>query len=140
MASKIVGSAQRRRAGAVLQHGSLLLARSSRTPELPGVCDVADESAGNHDWSDRLLAANSPALGLRRVAVEVPDEVRARAMELQRDALPKPRMDRTDAVTLRVKRCGITVSRIRHDSTKSGSWISERLSYNGMRCDIAGVA
>ena len=43
---KIVGSAQRRRGGAVLQHGSLLLARSCRTPELLGVCDVADESRG----------------------------------------------------------------------------------------------
>ena len=41
---KIVGSAQRRRGGAVLQHGSILLARSSRTPELPGLCDVADLS------------------------------------------------------------------------------------------------
>ena len=42
---KIVGSAQRRRGGAVLQHGSVLLARSCRTPELPGVCDVADVRA-----------------------------------------------------------------------------------------------
>ena len=33
---------QRRRGGAILQHGSVLLARSSSVPELPGVCDVAD--------------------------------------------------------------------------------------------------
>ena len=51
----------------MLQHGSLLLARSCRTPELLGVCDVADESAGNHDWSDRLLARIPSALGLRRL-------------------------------------------------------------------------
>jgi lipoate-protein ligase A len=80
---KVVGSAQRRRGGAVLQHGSLLLACSSRTPEILGVCDVADESAGNHDWSDRLLSRIPPALGLRRLDAQVPAEVRARALELQ---------------------------------------------------------
>jgi lipoyl(octanoyl) transferase len=87
---KIVGSAQRRRGGAVLQHGSLLLARSCRTPELLGVCDVADESAGNHDWSDRLLARIPLALGLRRVDVEVPAEARARASEHQRARYENP--------------------------------------------------
>lgn len=35
--SKVVGSAQRRRHGAVLQHGSILLQTSDRTPELPGL-------------------------------------------------------------------------------------------------------
>jgi lipoyl(octanoyl) transferase len=38
---KIVGSAQRRRRGAVLQHGSLLLRRSEFAPEFPGVLDLA---------------------------------------------------------------------------------------------------
>ena len=87
---KVVGSAQRRRGGAVLQHGSLLLARSCRTPELLGVCDVADESAGNHDWSDRLLARIPPALGLRRLDAQVPAEARARASELQRARYQNP--------------------------------------------------
>jgi lipoate-protein ligase A len=80
---KIVGSAQRRRGGAVLQHGSLLLARSSRTPELLGVCDVADESARNHDWSNRLLGCIPSALGLRRVDSQVPVSARDRARELE---------------------------------------------------------
>src|SRR5947199_272477 len=39
--SKLVGGAQRRRSGAVLQHGSLLLARSPATPELPGLSELA---------------------------------------------------------------------------------------------------
>ena len=39
-AVKLVGSAQRRRAGAVLQHGSLLLRRSVVTPELAGLSDL----------------------------------------------------------------------------------------------------
>lgn len=39
--TKICGSAQRRRRGAVLQHGSLLLAASDRAPELPGIAQRA---------------------------------------------------------------------------------------------------
>lgn len=39
--AKIVGSAQRRRRGAVLQHGSILLGRSQHAPELPGIVDLA---------------------------------------------------------------------------------------------------
>lgn len=38
---KIAGSAQRRRRGAVLQHGSVLLARSSAAPELPGIAEIS---------------------------------------------------------------------------------------------------
>jgi lipoate-protein ligase A len=39
---KVIGSAQRRREGAVLQHGSILLARSPAAPELPGLRDRLD--------------------------------------------------------------------------------------------------
>jgi lipoate-protein ligase A len=38
---KIVGSAQRRRQGAVLQHGSILLACSEAAPEFPGILEIA---------------------------------------------------------------------------------------------------
>jgi lipoate-protein ligase A len=38
---KVVGSAQRKRRGAVLQHGSLLLAVSPFTPSLPGIFDLS---------------------------------------------------------------------------------------------------
>lgn len=37
---KIVGSAQRRRRGAVLQHGSILLRTSSHAPEFPGIREL----------------------------------------------------------------------------------------------------
>ena len=37
---KIVGSAQRRHRGGLLQHGSLLLRRSAAAPELPGIFDL----------------------------------------------------------------------------------------------------
>lgn len=42
---KIVGSAQRRRGGAVLQHGSILLGRALETPELPGIAELATSSS-----------------------------------------------------------------------------------------------
>jgi lipoate-protein ligase A len=38
---KIVGSAQRRRQGAILQHGSILIRASSHTPDLPGLLDLS---------------------------------------------------------------------------------------------------
>ena len=79
---KIVGSAQRRRGGAVLQHGSLLLARSCRTPELLGVSDVAGESAGHHDWADRIVKRIINALELEPRAADIPARVAARAAEL----------------------------------------------------------
>lgn len=37
---KLLGSAQRRRRGAILQHGGLVLAASHLTPELPGIVDL----------------------------------------------------------------------------------------------------
>ena len=40
---KIVGSAQRRRRGTVLQHGSILLSQSSCAPELPGFNELTGQ-------------------------------------------------------------------------------------------------
>lgn len=37
---KVAGSAQRKHRGAILQHGSLLIAQSAAAPELPGVVDL----------------------------------------------------------------------------------------------------
>jgi len=87
---KIVGSAQRRRAGAILQHGSVMLAHSWHTPELPGVCDVADVHAEPREWSGRLLARIPEALGLHPVANGVPNEVLERAAELERTVYRSP--------------------------------------------------
>ena len=59
--AKVLGSAQRRQATAVLQHGSLLLRRSPAAPELPGLVQLAPEastySAGwvRQQWLERLI-------------------------------------------------------------------------------------
>jgi len=51
--AKICGSAQRRRGGAILQHGSLLLRASKAAPELPGLVEV---SGANFDEAELLAA------------------------------------------------------------------------------------
>ena len=58
---KILGSAQRRSATAILQHGSLLFKRSSFAPELPGLCDLVERPFSEEDlvakWLDRIAAS-----------------------------------------------------------------------------------
>lgn len=62
---KVLGSAQRKRDGAILQHGSVLLERSPRAPQLAGINDFlanADRRTADQ-WSHELATAISSALG-----------------------------------------------------------------------------
>lgn len=59
---KIVGSAQRRRRGAVLQHGSLLLKRSPYAREYSGLFDLVDEPPLMEEWIPALASRISPLL------------------------------------------------------------------------------
>jgi lipoyl(octanoyl) transferase len=43
--AKVVGSAQRRQRGALLQHGGILLAKSAFTPALPGIQELSGRAA-----------------------------------------------------------------------------------------------
>ena len=54
--SKVVGSAQRKRKGAILQHGSILLARSEFASMLPGISDFAREPVYLKWLAERLAA------------------------------------------------------------------------------------
>lgn len=58
--AKIAGSAQRRSAGSILQHGSVLVATSNAAPELPGIKQTASCSVDPEDlmccWRARLLS------------------------------------------------------------------------------------
>lgn len=55
---KICGSAQRRRRGAILQHGSVLLAASTAAPELPGIAELTGKDLSGpalvEDWAREL--------------------------------------------------------------------------------------
>jgi len=60
--AKIAGSAQRRRRGAILQHGSVLLARSLAAPELFGLAELGGKVIAAQDlseaWRARLADRN----------------------------------------------------------------------------------
>ncbi len=57
-AAKIAGSAQRKRKGALLQHGSVLLARSAHAPQLDGIKELSQRECRTEDlieeWSVRM--------------------------------------------------------------------------------------
>ncbi len=80
--AKVVGSAQRRRPGAVLQHGSLLLRRSAATPELPGLSDLSMSASGGVDWAARLGIVIPSTLGLDPKPGRVSECEAARARSL----------------------------------------------------------
>jgi lipoyl(octanoyl) transferase len=81
---KIAGSAQRRRRGAVLQHGSILLSRSPLAPELPGIAELTGISLS----PARLIDAWTPRLATRLPATfelaDLDERRRSRAEELAR--------------------------------------------------------
>jgi len=62
---KICGSAQRRRNGAVLQHGSVLLAQSDAAPELPGVAELAKVEITPAELADRWAERLTDKLDLQ---------------------------------------------------------------------------
>lgn len=85
--AKLVGSAQRRRPRAVLQHGALVLERSDATPELPGLRELAGPGLAAEPWADRLAQRLPEALGLDpRPPASLTPEERASAHRL-RDAV-----------------------------------------------------
>jgi lipoate-protein ligase A len=59
---KIMGSAQRRRRGVLMQHGGVLLAQSSSAPELPGLAELTGKQLGE-DFIKDWIRALSQKLG-----------------------------------------------------------------------------
>jgi lipoate-protein ligase A len=82
---KVVGSAQRRRFGAILQHGSILLRRSDRTPELPGLFDLASIPYEPSVWGDEIVRGVAGALGLELAVHDVAAQVRSRARDFEHE-------------------------------------------------------
>lgn len=85
---KVLGSAQRRRRGAVLQHGALLLRRSPYAPDFPGIADLVPSiTESDLDSLDSAMGqAIAERLGRPRViqAADLPASVRVRASALTR--------------------------------------------------------
>jgi len=68
---KVAGSAQRRRRNGMLQHGSVLLSRSSHAPELPGIADLAERSPSMDELREVWSARICDRLGIRLVRGDV---------------------------------------------------------------------
>lgn len=83
---KILGSAQRRRRGAVLQHGSLLLSRSPYAPEFPGIAELAPHAI----LPDRLTAE----LAARVVHLLAPSQAPSILSPAERDRVRSLQLDR----------------------------------------------
>ena len=64
---KVVGSAQRRRKGAVLQHGSLLAATSPFAPDVPGLAELTGLPAERAERAVRIAALRFARLLTRDV-------------------------------------------------------------------------
>lgn len=78
---KVLGSAQRRRRGALLQHGALLLHRSAHAPELPGLCDLFP-GCQLPDIAREVTRNLSQRLGVCWCASELSDDENRQAHEL----------------------------------------------------------
>jgi lipoate-protein ligase A len=81
---KIVGSAQRRWRSALLQHGSILLARSSAAPELPGFSDLTGETINAATLAAALATAIGKIVGVQPEPVPLPASLVDRTEQIQR--------------------------------------------------------
>jgi lipoate-protein ligase A len=79
---KIVGSAQRRHRGALLQHGGILMAGSRFTPELRGIEELADKHLFPEDLAAAIADVFAAQTGviLRAVALSEAEEERIREL------------------------------------------------------------
>jgi lipoate-protein ligase A len=80
---KIVGSAQRRRRGAVLQHGSLLLDASPHATELPGVNDLSNAERVTSEIGKTLGRSIARQLGTVETIADWPGGFADRISELE---------------------------------------------------------
>lgn len=78
---KVLGSAQRRRKGAVLQHGSLVLRRSAYAPQFPGLLDVSGLTAEPFGFQNRLAQSLAGCLAETYTAEELTDAELAAARQ-----------------------------------------------------------
>jgi len=79
---KVAGSAQRRRRGAVMQHGSVILRRSAAAPEIAGLNDLTGKNLEADELADRWAGELASALGVSWEHSALSASEAARAAEL----------------------------------------------------------
>jgi lipoate-protein ligase A len=84
-ANKVLGSAQRRRRGAVLQHGSLVLRRSPFAPEFPGILDLCPSATFGLAQLAELATELASLLGGRACIATLTEIDRLRAVGMEQD-------------------------------------------------------
>jgi lipoate-protein ligase A len=89
-ACKILGSAQRRYHGAVLQHGSLLLNRSPVAPELQGWNDLANLNVATSTLVSSVGAQLGQALHLELHEAKLPLEMESIATQIANNKYGSP--------------------------------------------------
>lgn len=82
---KIVGSAQRRRRGTVLQHGSILTSRSDFAPELPGIADLAHSESIAARLFDSVRTSFCESLDIELAEYELTEHLLKKAEQLACD-------------------------------------------------------
>lgn len=99
--NKIVGSAQRRRMGAILQHGSVLMKASCHTPNLPGLLDLNPEfdseqfatelpetiaATVSHHWQRRMWTPEEVELAAQFMTQTATESTQASSSSTTRDS------------------------------------------------------
>ena len=88
--SKVVGSAQRKQRGAMLQHGGILLARSEFAPQLPGLLELTGVKLDVPDLVNRLTRQFTMATGFALQPDTWTDDERQLRLEIERDKYANP--------------------------------------------------
>ncbi len=82
---KICGSAQRRIDKSILQHGSILLAKSESAPELPGINDLENKSISIDELQQQLLTQIRQSFDFEFEFGELSSSENAKVGEIQRN-------------------------------------------------------
>jgi lipoate-protein ligase A len=82
--AKVVGSAQRRQRGALLQHGAVLLAASAGAPELSGIRELGGRQITAQDLAKAVCDVFAARTGWSLEASEWSESERSRIAELVR--------------------------------------------------------
>jgi lipoyl(octanoyl) transferase len=80
--AKIVGSAQRRPHGALMQHGSILLGQSVHTPALPGIAELTGRTIGVDELRGAVCERAATAFQWQIVPSDWSEDERRRIEEL----------------------------------------------------------
>ena len=87
---KVLGSAQRRHRGAILQHGSLLIDASPAAPELPGLQNLGRPFLPIKTLAEAVSRRLAAALDFRLIPAQLSAELQSKAADLTNNKYGSP--------------------------------------------------